>query len=105
MIDLSEKLLSLADAAKFLPAGRRGRPVSISCLLRWIVVGVRTPSGKVRLEAIRVGSRWLTSSEALERFADRLTPRFDDAPARPRTTAKRRRASERAERELAQNGI
>lgn len=57
-----------------LPPGRRGRHVSLSCALRWTLNGVRLPSGEiVRLEAIRLGGRWLTSIEALQRFAERQT--------------------------------
>jgi hypothetical protein len=72
---------------------------------RWILDGVRTPHGKVRLEAIRLGGRWLTSVEALERFAARQTPELEDRPLLPRTPVARRRASERAERKLQQIGI
>jgi hypothetical protein len=108
MIDLqNETAVSLSGAAKILPAGRRGRPVSLSCILRWVVDGVKTPNGVVRLEAVRLGSRWITSHEALSRFADRLTPKFDaaESPPRPRTAAQRRRASEQAAAELDRLGI
>ena len=38
MIDLSgESLISLGQAARSLPPGRRGRPVTLSCLLRWVL--------------------------------------------------------------------
>jgi hypothetical protein len=108
-IDFSgERTLSLAAAARLLPPGRRGRPVTLSCVLRWVLDGVKTPQGIVRLEAVRLGGRWLTSVEALERFADRQTPKFDPdavtAPT-PRTSAQCHRASERVERELNRLGI
>jgi hypothetical protein len=108
MIDLqAETVISLSQAARTLPPGRRGKPVTLSCVLRWVLNGVKGPScEKVRLEAIRVGSRWLTSREAIQRFADRLTPRLDAAsPALPRSAAQRQRASERAARELHRIGI
>ena len=76
-----ETLLTLAQAAALLPPNRRGRPVCLSCLYRWIQHGIRTSSAAtVRLEALRLGGRWLTSAEALERFARRLTPAADLLP-------------------------
>jgi hypothetical protein len=101
MIDLhNESLLSLDQAAKRLPAGRRGRPVSLSCVLRWILDGVVTPHGLVRLEGIRMGGRWLTSVEALERFARAQTPSVGDRPALPRMVKIRRKDAEGALAEL-----
>jgi hypothetical protein len=107
MIDLAtETTISLNEAARQLPPGRRGRPVTFSCVLRWILDGVRLPSGEVvRLEAIRLGGRWLTSREALQRFAERQTPRLDSTPETPRSAGKRQRASERAAAELTEAGI
>jgi hypothetical protein len=78
VIDLStESILSLRDAARLLPPARLGRPVSFQCLLRWVLDGSRAPDGTlVRLEALRVGGRYVTSREALQRFAEALTPRY-----------------------------
>jgi hypothetical protein len=116
MIDLhNETTISLSQAARLLPPGRRGRPVTLSCVLRWVLDGVRLASGeRVRLEATRMGGRWLTSVEALQRFADRQTPRFDSGPQpglpaprrpTPRTPTQRRRALERAHEALDKAGI
>jgi hypothetical protein len=60
----------------------------------------------VRLEAIRLGGRWLTSEEALERFAEQLTPHFPthSAPA-PRSAVARAKASEQAAAALEAIGI
>ncbi len=107
-VDLTtETILSLPEAARSLPAGRRNRPVSMSCIFRWITSGVKLPSGDVvRLEAVRLGGRWLTSKEALQRFADAQTPRLDGEPeATPRTPTTRQRASARAAEELERCGI
>jgi hypothetical protein len=108
-IDLrTEEKMSLSQAARTLPPGRLGRPTSLSTLLRWIQDGVKTPSGEiVHLEALRLGSRWLTSAEALQRFAEKLTPGADapSAAGTPRTAARRRRASEKAADELKRRGI
>jgi hypothetical protein len=107
MIDVTtETLISLIDAARLLPPGRRGRPVTLSCLLRWVLTGVRTPSGVVRLDAMRLGGRWLTSREALQRFAEKQTPNLtEQASPAPRPPAARERAVQRAEHELRQIGI
>jgi hypothetical protein len=107
MIDLSEEAsLSLTQAARLLPPGRGDRPVTLSCLLRWILRGARAPSGQlVRLEAVRVGGRWITSKEALQRFAEALTPSLDNTPPTPRPPSARRRASERAIKQLEKMGI
>jgi hypothetical protein len=108
-IDLSsESTLSLSQAARLLPPGRGSAPVSLGCVLRWVLSGTRAPDGtRVRLEALRLGGRWITSREALQRFAERLTPRLDDRPALslPRSPSKRQRASERAAAELEKLGI
>ncbi len=102
---LRETPLSLADAAKHVPPFRKGRPVSVSCLMRWIQKGVRTPAGVVRLEACRCGGRWITSLEALERFIAAQTPDLGQSIQLPRTPAARRRASEQAAQALERLGI
>jgi hypothetical protein len=49
----------------------------------------------------------VTSREALQRFAERLTPHLDPATTSgtPQTPGQRQRAAERAERELDKLGI
>jgi hypothetical protein len=71
------------------------------------LVGAKSPSGQlVKLEALRIGNRWVTSAPALQRFAERLTPATGDAPIpAPRSPTARQRASERASRELDRIGI
>src|SRR5436305_361351 len=103
---LTERLISLLEARGILPVSRNGRPVHLSCILRWILTGAKAPSGeRVRLEAARVRGRWLTSREALQRFAEALTPQFTDAPPRSRTQNQRERAAAKAAKELAEQGI
>lgn len=99
--------LSLAQAARRLPSARQGRPVSASCIWRWIFVGVRLPDGTtVRLEAARLSGRWLTSEQAIARFIATQTPALDVPPApTPRTPTARQRAADRAARELEKIGI
>jgi hypothetical protein len=58
--------LSFAAAARLFPRGRNDASVSPSCVFRWAKHGVETDSGiTVRLEAIKLGSRWLTSKAAV----------------------------------------
>jgi hypothetical protein len=104
---IGENLLSLNQAARRLPPGRRNRPVSLSCVLRWVLEGVPGPDGRrVKLDAVRLGGRWVTSLEALGRFAEQLTPRFGDIPLSVRRTPKqRKRAAARAEKKLTAAGI
>jgi hypothetical protein len=104
----NETTITLSQAGQLLPPGRRGKRPSLGCVLRWVLEGVRLPSGEVvRLEAIRCGGRWITTIEALERFATRQTPRLDESPAqRPVFNSKaRQKASKRAARELERAGI
>jgi hypothetical protein len=118
MIDLTtETPMSLSQAARWAPPGRRGSPTSLPCLLRWILHGSRDPNGElVKLEALRLGGRWVTTREAIQRFAERLTPRIDDSgssisttssPSRPRRRMRRQQenAIARAERELDKLGV
>jgi Protein of unknown function (DUF1580) len=109
MIDLTtEPLISLNDASRIVPAARRGKKTHLSTLLRWILKGCRGPNGTmVRLEAIRVGNRWMTSRQALQRFAESLTPSIASEEKSPaiRTSAARQRASERAAAELERLGV
>lgn len=99
------------EAAHRLPA-RGGKGCHRSTLLRWISRGAKAPDGSmVRVEANRLGGRWMTSREAFQRFAERLTPELGQAEGAaraakvPRAPAARERASRRAERELAKVGI
>jgi Protein of unknown function (DUF1580) len=108
MIDLSrESPLPLAAACRIIPAARGGKRTHISTLLRWILQGAKSPSGNlVRLDGIRIGNRWHTSREAIQRFAEALTPRtvVSDLPV-PRTAAERQRTVDRADRILDREGL
>jgi hypothetical protein len=109
VLDLAtESTLSLAAAARLVPPARGGKRTHLSTLLRWIVRGAKAPDGSpVRLEAIRLGGRWLTSREALQRFVERLTPDLDTVATvpTPRTPGRRQRASERAAQQLEKMGV
>lgn len=104
MIDLS-KGFGPSKAAKKVPALRDDRPVASSTIIRWIVDGCVGPDGEVvRLEAVRLGARWVTDEDALGRFVERLTPKTDSGTF-PRPPTSRCRADERADRALRERGL
>ncbi len=107
---LDEKPFPLRQAAGLIPPSHTNKPVSLSCLIRWVVTGVKGPNGsRVRLEAVRFGGRWLTSSPALERFVAALTPNFnpdsDPKPTSSKSKRRRERPGVRAGLELEKAGI
>jgi hypothetical protein len=87
---LGENRIGLAEAGR-----RGGRSTRRRCS-----AGPRAADGtRVKLEAIRVGSRLITSREAVARFVARLSAAPGAAPA-PRSPAERRKAAEKAGEEL-----
>src|SRR5262245_61856421 len=109
MIDLScETAHNLSDLCQYVPPGRDGTKTHLSTLLRWVLKGVRAADGRVvRLDALRLGGRWISARQALQRFAEALTPRAE-APApiqTPRSPSKRQRAAEKAGQQLEAMGI
>jgi hypothetical protein len=102
MLDLTaETLLPLSRAARVLPPSRRGKPVNVSTLFRWVTKGAKG----VRLEAVRLGGQWFTSAEALRRFAARLTEGSLGGPAADlRPPSASRQAADRASQLLEARG-
>jgi hypothetical protein len=100
-------MVSLAQATRRFPPARLDRPVSAATIWRWCPRGVRLPGGGVvRLECVRLPGRWLTSVEAISRFAARQTLAMEhDPPPAPRSPGRRQRDSERAAAELGRLGI
>lgn len=71
---------SLTQLAKLIPSRRKGRPVTLSCILRWVLDGIEAPNGeRVRMEALKTPSGWISTPAALTRFLSALTPRFDSS--------------------------
>ena len=88
---------------------RANGTVDPSTVFRWLTKGMRTADGLVvKLEAVRVGGRWLTSRGAVSRFVATLTAAADPTSAAttptPRTPAARNRASEKAAESLKRMG-
>jgi hypothetical protein len=101
-IDL--KTETIIDVIRQVPpllgAGRNGKLQHKSFLIRAITKGTNGH----RLEALRIGKRWVTSVEAVQRWAESQTL---DAALRPAETpaASRRKAAEQAGRELDRLGF
>jgi hypothetical protein len=103
MIDVSsEHVISLADAARLLPARRAGKRPHVSCIYRWTTTGCRG----VVLEKVQIGATRCTSREALERFFSALTAGAQgEPPPPPPPTKDRRRAMDAATKRLARAGL
>ena len=100
-----EKLIGLAAASKLLPGHRENSHIDSATVWRWITKGAKATGGKVvRLEACRVGSRWLTSAAAVTRFVTALTAASTSGSgeegAVPASPAQRNRRAAAASAEL-----
>ena len=98
--------LSLPAAAKLIPGRGTAPHIKHTTVWRWVTMGTKTAGDRVvKLEAVRLGSRWLTSKAAVLRFVKSLTAGAHVAEPQPeRTDAARRRAAEAAARRLAAAG-
>jgi hypothetical protein len=103
-----EKLYSFSALAPHVPGYRANAHANASTLFRWATKGVKTArGGMVKLEAVRVGTAWKSSFEAIGRFCARLTEAATPADDTVRqalaneTPKQRQRAAERASREAA----
>jgi hypothetical protein len=112
MIDLAtEHRIGLHEGAKLYPSFREGRPTHVSTVLRHITKGVRLPDGQiVHLEGARLGGRWITSVEAVQRFMERLTAGalgdIANMPNRPsRGSKQRQRDLARVDADLRRAGL
>jgi hypothetical protein len=91
--------LGLGAAAKLIPATRGDSPnARPATVWRWINNGSRAIDGRiVKLEASRVGGRWLTSRAAIARFSTALTssvpPSVSDGRTAERSAPARQRAA------------
>lgn len=66
---VEEGLIGLSPAADYFGTGRNGRRMHAATLTRYFRDGVRRADGTVvRLECVRVGSKFMTSKQAVLRF-------------------------------------
>jgi hypothetical protein len=97
---LSETVLTLVQAADRLPGSKGCDHPDPATLTRWILRGVKTPAGRVRLEAAKLPSGWRTSAQAVDRFLAALNPADEPSTRRNRT-----RPGEAAGRRLQAMGL
>jgi hypothetical protein len=100
--------VTLNQVRPILPSARKGKPATRSRLVRWILDGVTAPDGRrVRLEAVRLAGKWVTTPQAIARFAAAQTPRLgsDDAVPAPRPAAHCGRPSEHVGHQLDALGL
>lgn len=107
LLTSGEKLYSpaAAAAASNIPGHRPGTRLNGATVWRFINKGKLINGELVRLEGVRVGDRWLTSLEALNRFITKLTDASlpagcgNTSPVEHAATPKQRqRAADRATR-------
>lgn len=83
-----------------LPGHRKNQRLHLSTLIRWCSSGVKLRDGtRLRLRAVRVGSRWLTTEAWWQAFTDALTAAHrpsDPPPALVRSPAERATAADAA---------
>ena len=104
---LAGRGIGLAQASKLFPPYRPGRGTHAATLTRWIQRGVRGLDGQLhKLDAVRCGSRWITTPGAVERFLASQQQHSEpvDRPATDRTPKKRNAAAEAAVAELERMG-
>jgi hypothetical protein len=104
-MDVCQRILS--ETVRRIEEVAKSRGTHFSTIYRWLLRGIPGPDGKrIRLEGCRLGSKWVTSDEAVIRFSAALTPNVNGEPAQaPRSASKRQRASERAGKQLEGMGI
>ncbi len=100
---VAEKPIGVMQASRLLGTFGLGKPCNPGTVARWIMAGVKMPDGSVlKLEAIRAGSRLMTSKPAVLRFLSRQqgTPTPTGTTPAPRSPAARQRDSEAAAAQL-----
>ena len=104
---LDEGPVGMAGIARLCGSYRAGKPTHPSTCTRWAVNGVRLADGTVvRLDAVRLNGRLVSSRQAFIRFVQAQQQQPADGPAADavRTPAARRKASVEAARQLEKLG-
>src|SRR5262249_59910646 len=64
-----ETHVSFAQATRRFPSYRGAGRCSPATVWRWVVGGIKLADGTIlKLEALRLASRWVTTEEAIDRF-------------------------------------
>jgi hypothetical protein len=105
---LSEKPISLSQAASLMPEQRCGKRLTKDTISRWITHGIRPKAAtdrrrRVRLQAVQIGLSLYTSRESIGRFIQRLT--IPDQPADQSTPEQRRASHQLAVHQLQAAGL
>jgi hypothetical protein len=84
-INLSvERAISTAEAAVVWGKSRGGRPTHPTRITKAIKDGTPTPGGdRIYLEGLRLGGQWVTTVEAIQRYAEALTTASTGRPTAP----------------------
>ena len=100
-----EGLVNPAAIGRKLGSPRGGRAVHPSCVTRWCQAGIPTAGGgHIRLEAIKVGTRWASSWPAVLQFLTAQQQPFADLAPPVRTPSARSKAAAAAEMVLVELG-
>jgi hypothetical protein len=91
-----EDLFPIEDAPRHLPK-INGKPVSYQSVYRWVTKGC----GAIRLKAVRVGRRWMTSKQALDEFCNAQANSFAQLGRELDTYVKRARSKQKRARDVA----
>jgi hypothetical protein len=105
---LAEGPIGMTGAARLYGSFRSGRPTHPSTPTRHHLHGVRLPCGAIiRLEAVRIGGRLMTSKAAVTRFiiAQQAGAHKEAVPIGQPTPSARNSAAASASRELDAMGI
>jgi hypothetical protein len=101
----SQSVFPLAELSDHAPRRRRGKKLNIATAYRWSN-GVLAKDGTcVKLPTIQVGGTRCTSVEAFQWFCERLGTPNGDSRSATYPSRGRRKAADRAERELDTVGI
>ena len=102
-----DQLRKLSAYQNKVPGHRANARLHLSTLIRWVVTGVKVPDGsRLRLRAVRAGSRWLTTDEWFAEYLDALTAAHAVVPTQPtRSPAVRNAATAQAGEELRRLGM
>jgi len=69
----SSDLHPIAHYCRAIPGSRGAARLHPATVSRWILSGVGTPTGRIRLTATRYGSRWLIREDDFHAFLRALT--------------------------------
>jgi len=98
--------LTIHQACQVLPRGRNNSRPHFATVLSWIKRGRKAPDGTlVKLKALYISSKWVTTREDLVRFFERLTPSAEQTPLPISSPSARNKAAEQAAKEVDEKGI